>query len=53
MTKLWGGRYENKEFDARVLEFTSSLDIDQAAAMESGSSGGTRDWRFEPRNAIL
>ena len=32
MGKLWGGRFENKEMDERVLEFTSSLDVDNVLA---------------------
>ncbi|MFC1549061.1 argininosuccinate lyase [Candidatus Omnitrophota bacterium] len=32
MAKLWGGRFENKDMNERVLEFTSSLDIDNVLA---------------------
>lgn len=32
MGKLWGGRFEKKDMDARVMKFTSSLDIDRVLA---------------------
>ncbi|MGB2651263.1 MAG: argininosuccinate lyase [Candidatus Omnitrophota bacterium] len=32
MGKLWGGRFENKDIDERVLAFTSSLDVDNVLA---------------------
>jgi argininosuccinate lyase len=32
MGKLWGGRFENKDMDERVLAFTSSLDVDNVLA---------------------
>ncbi len=30
--KLWGGRFEKKDMDARVMRFTSSIDIDKVLA---------------------
>jgi len=32
MGKLWGGRFESKDMDPRVLKFTSSLDVDKVLA---------------------
>jgi len=32
MTALWGGRFNEKEMDPRVLEFTSSLGVDKVLA---------------------
>jgi argininosuccinate lyase len=32
MAKLWGGRFSGKDMDPRVLEFTSSLDVDRILA---------------------
>lgn len=32
MAKLWGGRFDKKEMDKRVMAFTSSLDVDKVLA---------------------
>lgn len=32
MSKLWGGRFSKKNMDPRVMEFTSSLDVDKILA---------------------
>ncbi len=32
MGKLWGGRFEKKEIHPRVMEFTSSIDVDKILA---------------------
>jgi len=32
MAKLWGGRFSDKEMSSRVMQFTSSLDIDRILA---------------------
>ncbi len=32
MAKLWGGRFDKKEMDKKVLKFTSSLDVDKVLA---------------------